>query len=568
MAESATREPVRAIGRYTLHVEIASGGMATIHLGRLNGLAGFARTVAIKRLHATFAKDPGFVAMFMDEARLAARVQHPNVVSVADVVAEQGELLLVMDYIHGESLSRLLEAEHARGGRIDPRKALKIMTDVLAGLHAAHEARNERGMSLGIVHRDVSPQNILVASDGVAKLVDFGIAKAVGRSHNTTNGDIKGKLRYMAPEQLRGAPLDRRTDIYAATAVLWEVLTGRQLFAGDSPDVVYSVLTAKVTRPTTLVPSLPEEVEAIVMKGLERDPAKRFSTAQEMSDALEAALAPATSREIGRWVQELAGADLQLRAKVVADMESQLHLSVPPAPLLALADSESGTDGSHSGARLKRSGSSDVNSIGSDADVPADTRLAPSHNGVPRANGELGRAHVAPVATDGNLYVGADAVVPRPSRLLRWGALVVGTGTIAAMLAWTLSGHVRRSASTSHTRPSAAFSSEARVLVARPSAASGGPTSASVPAAQSGRHPAAGTGGSPSPASVTTSPSGEARVQAPPAPAAATAPRPVRPQAATATASRAVRPQSAPSAQRKDNAPSTGARRKVIYTRD
>ncbi|PKN49727.1 MAG: serine/threonine protein kinase, partial [Deltaproteobacteria bacterium HGW-Deltaproteobacteria-20] len=150
---SVSPTPSRVVGRYSLHAEVAHGGMATVHVGRLAGPVGFSRTVAIKRLHPHLARDPEFVAMFMDEARLAARIRHPNVVSIIDVVAEQGELLLVMDYIQGESVSRLLKAARLAGGRVEPRIAVKIMTEVLAGLHAAHEVRSERGAPLGIVHR-------------------------------------------------------------------------------------------------------------------------------------------------------------------------------------------------------------------------------------------------------------------------------------------------------------------------------------------------------------------------------------------------------------------------------
>src|SRR5262245_51026591 len=169
------------IGRYALHGELASGGMATVHLGRLLGPVGFSRTVAIKRLHAQYAQDPEFVSMFLDEARLAARIRHPNVVPTLDVVATSGELFLVMEYVPGESLSRLARAARDRMERMPPRIVSAIMSGVLHGLHAAHEAKSERGEPLGIVHRDVSPQNVLVGTDGVARVLDFGVAKAAGR---------------------------------------------------------------------------------------------------------------------------------------------------------------------------------------------------------------------------------------------------------------------------------------------------------------------------------------------------------------------------------------------------
>src|SRR5262245_17864891 len=179
--ETISSGPLRTIGRYAMYGPIASGGMATVHFGRLTGEVGFARTVAIKRMHAPLARDPEFVAMFIDEARLAARIRHVNVVETIDVVAADQELMLVMDYVPGESLARLFRTSSERGERIPERIALAVICDVLHGLHAAHEARDERGQALGIVHRDVSPQNVLVGVDGTARVHDFGAAKGAGR---------------------------------------------------------------------------------------------------------------------------------------------------------------------------------------------------------------------------------------------------------------------------------------------------------------------------------------------------------------------------------------------------
>ncbi|HSQ67748.1 MAG TPA: serine/threonine-protein kinase, partial [Polyangiaceae bacterium] len=219
----------RVIGRYVLCDAIASGGMATVHLGRLLGPVGFSRTVAIKRLHPHFARDPEFVAMFLDEARLAARIRHPNVVSTLDVVVLQGELFVVMDYVHGEALSKLIRAN----GAVPPPIAASIIAGVLYGLHAAHEAKTDDGAPLHIVHRDISPQNVLVGVDGSARVVDFGVAKAVGRLQTTREGALKGKIAYMSPEQISTDSVDRRTDIYAASVVLWEMLTGKRLYQAD-----------------------------------------------------------------------------------------------------------------------------------------------------------------------------------------------------------------------------------------------------------------------------------------------------------------------------------------------
>ena len=243
----------RIIGRYALHDELASGGMASVHLGRLIGSVGFSRAVAIKRMHAFLAHDPEFVAMFVDEARLAGRIRHPNVVPTLDVVASDGELFLVMEYVLGESLNRVLAANKTTGGRIPLDVVSAIVIGVLEGLHAAHEAKDERGEPLSIVHRDVSPQNILIGGDGVARVFDFGVAKAAGRMQTTQDGSLRGKVAYMAPEQLSNVEVDRRTDVWAAGVVIWEMLANARLFASDSAaGLVRMVLTKEVPPPSTV----------------------------------------------------------------------------------------------------------------------------------------------------------------------------------------------------------------------------------------------------------------------------------------------------------------------------
>ncbi|APR78232.1 serine/threonine protein kinase [Minicystis rosea] len=284
-------KPWIQIGRYALRDELARGGMATVHLGRLLGPAGFARTVAIKRLHPHLATDPSFVAMLLDEARLAARIQHPNVAATIDVVAKDGELFVVMEYLHGETLGRLLRAAKARGQRVPPNIAVAISVGALTGLHAAHEARGETGEPLGLVHRDVSPQNIMIRRDGTAVVVDFGVAKAAGRFHVTEEGQIKGKLPYMASEQVRNQPLTRRVDVYAAAAVLWETLVGERLVQGTSEgEVLEKLLFSTFTSPSSHVDGISEALDAVVMKGLARRADERWSTALEMALALEDAL--------------------------------------------------------------------------------------------------------------------------------------------------------------------------------------------------------------------------------------------------------------------------------------
>jgi serine/threonine-protein kinase len=312
------------VGRYALFDPIASGGMASVHLGRLLGSFGFARTVAIKRLHRDMALNPEFLAMFLDEARLAARVRHTNVVQTLDVVALQEELLLVMEYISGAALSTVVAAERRAGHHTPHRIAVDIMIGVLSGLHAAHEAKDESGEPLHIVHRDVSPQNILVGADGVARLLDFGIAKAVGATPRTRPNQIKGKLRYLAPENIMRQGVSRASDIYAASVVLWEMLAGRRLFDGArTSDVVRQIIGGKVASPRSVRPRLPGILDEIVMRGLDRDPARRFATAQEMALALESAVAPASRSAISGWVFANVGDEIRERDRRVAQIERE-----------------------------------------------------------------------------------------------------------------------------------------------------------------------------------------------------------------------------------------------------
>ncbi|HEX8796019.1 MAG TPA: serine/threonine-protein kinase [Polyangiaceae bacterium] len=312
----------RIVGRYAIYDRIASGGMATVHLGRLLGPVGFARTVAIKRLHAHFAEDPQFVSMFLDEARVAARISHPNVVQTLDVVASEDDLFLVMDYVQGESLSRLLRLTSQAREPIHPSMAATMLAGVLHGLHAAHEARGERGELLGIVHRDVSPQNVIVGIDGVARVLDFGVAKAAGRFQNTRAGQLKGKIAYMAPEQI-GGTVSRATDVYAASIVLWETLTGRRLYTGENEaDIMKRVLEGCSVRPSQLAQGIPPALDALTMRGLASDPAQRPATAEEMALALEDCVPQVPASRVGRWVQHWASETISQRSQRIAAIES------------------------------------------------------------------------------------------------------------------------------------------------------------------------------------------------------------------------------------------------------
>jgi serine/threonine-protein kinase len=315
--------PLRVVGRYALYNEIAAGGMATVHIGRLLGPVGFARTVAVKRLHPQFAKDPEFVSMFLDEARLAARVQHPNVVATIDVVATDGELFLIMDYVRGESLSKLIRTAKKQGTNVPPRIAASIICGFLHGLHAAHEAKNERGDRIDLVHRDVSPQNVLVGADGIPRVLDFGIAKAAGRIQVTRDGQIKGKLAYMPPEQLSGRDVTRAVDIYASAVVMWETLTGERLFKGETEgETLAKILRDPVVPPSAVLPGLPRAFDAPLLRALSRDASKRHATARELAFELEKCVGVASASEVGEWVENMVGSILSAREDTIAQIES------------------------------------------------------------------------------------------------------------------------------------------------------------------------------------------------------------------------------------------------------
>jgi serine/threonine protein kinase len=328
--------PVRKVGRYALFDAIGHGGTATVHLGRLMGPAGFSKTVAIKRMHENVSRDPEIAAMFLDEARISARIRHPNVVAATDLLALDGETFLVMEYVHGESLAALNDSLRSRGLRMPIEIAVHIMRDVLNGLHAAHEALDESGDSLHLVHRDVSPHNIMIGVDGTARVLDFGIAKALGRLQDTHTGQVKGKLSYMAPEQLMGTPLDRRVDVFAAGIVLWETLVGRRLFLADNPGhVVQRVLTETVPSLDSFLPELSFSLVRTVARATERDPASRFASAADFARELEDAAEMVSARAVGEWVRAAGGERLEQRAQRLREIESTPITKTGPIPAVS-----------------------------------------------------------------------------------------------------------------------------------------------------------------------------------------------------------------------------------------
>ena len=302
---------------YEILGELATGGMATVYLARLRRALGFSRLVAIKCMHPQYAKDPSFAAMFVDEARLTARLRHPNIVPTVDIVADDGKLLLVMDYVEGESLAGLARLVGQMGEQIPVPLACAIVHDVLLGLHAAHEARDDDGTPLGIVHRDVSPQNVIVGIDGMARVLDFGVAKARRSGHHSEVGEIKGKIPYMAPEQLFGEELDRTVDVYAAGVLLWETLVGARLFEGGSETaLVRRITSGAIAKPSERRDGVSAELDALVLRASSREAADRFPTALAMAEQLSAITSLPTRSEISAWTKRFARARQQFPAAI------------------------------------------------------------------------------------------------------------------------------------------------------------------------------------------------------------------------------------------------------------
>jgi eukaryotic-like serine/threonine-protein kinase len=330
---------MRSVGRYLAYREIAKGGMASIYLGCLPGPFDFTRRVAIKELHRHLLGQENVLAMFVDEALLASRLVHPNVVPIIDVVHEEDHIFLVMDYIEGESLATALGAATDSGKTVPQEVAAAIVVDTLRGLHAAHELRDGSGDLLALVHRDVSPQNVLIGTDGTTRLVDFGIAKARERMFSTQGAELKGKVPYMSPEQVSGLTVDRRSDLWSAAVVLWETLTGRRLFTGESPaHVISEIAQGVLSRPGDIVPEL-AKYNLLFEQLLSRDPNRRPSTAQHFQEQLTRLCAPAAPSAVAAWLEMVVPTKLAAKRQIAREFDVDLRayrrehfdLAAPPS---------------------------------------------------------------------------------------------------------------------------------------------------------------------------------------------------------------------------------------------
>jgi serine/threonine-protein kinase len=347
------------LGKYRLLGELGHGGMAKVFLALAQGPAGFNKLVVIKQIQSELADDPEFVNMFLDEARLAARLNHPNVVQTNEVGREDDRYFIAMEYLEGQTLRRALQ-RLARGS--DPALTLgmqlRILSEALAGLHYAHELADYDGTPLGVVHRDVSPHNIFLTYSGQVKVVDFGIAKALNSATETRTGVLKGKVAYMSPEQARGEGVDRRADVYSAGIVLWEIAAGQRLFRLLPEVAVLQKLIANdIPPPSSVRPEVDQRLEGICMRALAANPIDRYQTAAELATEIEALLRElgdeSSCRDAGKLLAASFASD---RERVKRLIEDQIQLlsdkdsDVAQLPLLEVAPASS-TNASISGPR-------------------------------------------------------------------------------------------------------------------------------------------------------------------------------------------------------------------------
>jgi len=302
-------EAGQSLGGYEVLAPLGTGGMASLWLARRRGVEGFERRVVIKVVHPELGADDSYRQMLIDEALMAACIEHPNVIRVEELGEHEGAYFLVMEHVDGWSLAEVLDALDASDRRMAPALATHIAASVASGLHAAHEARRSDGRPLELVHRDVSPPNILVSRGGHVKIIDCGVAKALGRGIRTTAGTVKGKFRYMSPEQSRGRPLDRRTDVYALGIVLWEMLTTRPLFdAKDEVEILMQVREPTPSPPSTIAAGIPRALDEAVLAALASNVDERPATARDLR------------RSLLRAVPEAATIDPTDVAEVLADI--------------------------------------------------------------------------------------------------------------------------------------------------------------------------------------------------------------------------------------------------------
>lgn len=322
---------VRTLGCYELLIPLGAGGMASVWLARRNGTRGFQKILAVKLLHARLQTSRTHERMFLDEARIAARIRHPNVAEIYDLGDQDGLLYQAMEWVDGEPLSVLLKACH---GKLPIPIAVQIGIQAAAGLHAAHQLRDEDGTPLGLVHRDVSPQNILIGFDGTVKIVDFGVAKARCNAEHTVVGQIKGKVAYMSPEQASALPVDRRTDIFVLGVVLYLMLTGKHPFrsASEAETIRRLVDPRPIAPPSGLCTEIPEALNDVLVEAIHKDSFERCASMADLMRALEAALPPQerlTAEDLGAFMRSRLGTARLHRRHAIREALHALENAAP-----------------------------------------------------------------------------------------------------------------------------------------------------------------------------------------------------------------------------------------------
>lgn len=476
-------EPGYRLDRYELLCKIGQGGMASVWLARTQGKHGFERLVALKTVLPEHASDREFRTMLLDEARIAAGIDHPNVARILDVGEDRDVPFIVLEYIAGDSLARLHRTLSDAGKRVPPEIAIRVLADTCTGLNVAHELKDASGKELGIVHRDVSPQNILVNDLGIVKVIDFGVAKAAGRlAAETATGIMKGKVPYMAPEQALGVPVDRRADIWAVGAVAYVLLAGKYPFdaANDAGRIIRAVTG---DGPDPLPPSAPPGLAAVVLRALAREANRRFDTALAMRDALLDSGKHATTEQVAAFFAETLADQAKARKKML------------DRAMAAAAQREK--------ARAQLSFVS-----GPTATLPGTTNPGIAPPGVPPAPGSNPEISSEPrlalseeVTTTGTIARAALAAMPaEPPRSRRW-VIAAAVGGVAALVG-------------------------VGVLVGATAARGGGPTAGSSAPPPSASVPSAATPATETaapPASITAASSAKPPATAPTAPSATTA---------------------------------------------
>lgn len=322
-------------GKYTLLNRIAVGGMAEVFLARQEGLEGFEKTICIKRIRPHLSSQPNFVRMFLNEAKLAAQLNHPNVVQIYDLGRVNDSYFIAMEYISGRDMSRIIPKAEKVGISFPMVYALRIASNVCEGLYYAHTKADAYGNPLNVVHRDITPENILVSFNGTVKIVDFGIAKANTQLEQTRAGEIKGKLSYMSPEQCMGHPLDARSDIFSFGSVIYEWVTGYKLFTGENEmAILKSIIDGKIYPPSYFKEDVPEAVERILMKSLDKDKTKRYQSAWEMQFDIDTYLASSeftpSNIHLSNFLKQIFGDEIEREKDLLVKHKEESERSARP----------------------------------------------------------------------------------------------------------------------------------------------------------------------------------------------------------------------------------------------